>query len=58
VIEPARPSQQYIEGRIEFHESGALFYAKHRQTQLEAWSKKMAAEWRAKLEGREAGDGE
>jgi hypothetical protein len=56
--EPAHPSQEYIEHRIEFHEHGARFYAHHGQTQLEAWSKKMAAEWRAKLEGRQPGDGE
>lgn len=54
----AHPSQKYIEGQISFYESGAQFFQKHGETQLEAWAKKMAAEWRAKLEGRQPGDGE
>lgn len=61
MMEPAHPTEQYIERRVAFHESGAYFYAKHGQTELASWAKKMAAQWREKLpkiEKREAGDGE
>jgi hypothetical protein len=61
IVEPARPSEQYIEGRVAFHESGAEWYRKHGQTQLADWAREQAALWKAKLEPvkvREPGDGE
>lgn len=70
MIEPAHPTQRYIEGRVAFHESGAEYYTLHRQAQLAAWSVEQVALWKAKwvafarnvelkaLEGREPGDGE
>jgi hypothetical protein len=59
MIEPLRPTERYIERRVEFHESGAEFYRQHQQSVLEAWSRQMAADWRRKLpqEPRPAHDG-
>jgi hypothetical protein len=58
MIEPAHPTEQYMEGRLAFFESGIAFYARHGQTQLAEWSRKEADKWREKLKGRQPGDGE
>jgi len=57
-MEPARPTQQYIEGRIAFNESGAAWYHQQGQQQLAKWSREQVNKWRAKLaevKGREPG---
>jgi hypothetical protein len=62
MIEPERPSQQYIEGRISFHQSGAEWFERMGQKQLAEWSRSLVAKWAEKLQAlkctREVGDGE
>jgi hypothetical protein len=63
IIEPAHPTEQYIEGRIAFHQSGAEYFARQGQTQLATWSRVLVQRWSEKLDavrrvGRETGDGE
>lgn len=60
ILEPTHPSDRYIEGRIDFYESGAEFYSDHGQTQLAKWSAGEAEKWRQRLKPtvREPGDGE
>lgn len=57
---PAHPSQAYIEGMVQFHSEGAMWYREHGQASLAKWARGLADEWRAKLPGvkRETGDGE
>jgi len=62
-MEPTHPTEQYIEGRISFHQSGAEYFERQGQTQLAAWSRALVAMWSEKLDamkrvGRESGDGE
>jgi len=63
IAEPSRPTEKYIEGRLEFHQAGAAFYARHCQSELAAWSLLQAQVWAEKLaavrsQTREPGDGE
>jgi hypothetical protein len=63
MMEPLHPTEQYIEGRISFHQSGAEYFARQGQTQLAQWSKTLVQRWSEKLDamkrvGRESGDGE
>lgn len=58
MIEPKHPTEEYIEGRIAFHESGMEWYRAHDQPKLAEWSKAEAEKWRAKLKAREPGEGE
>lgn len=60
MIEPAHPTERYIEGRIAFNEEGAAYYAKHGQRKLAQWSRDEAEKWREKLKPtvREGGEGE
>lgn len=46
---PSRPSEEYILGRLAFHESQIEWFNKHEQTVLAEWAKSMAEEWRGKL---------
>ena len=48
-MEPAHPTEQYIEGRLAFYESGAAFYSQHGQRKLAQWSRDEAEKWRQKL---------
>ena len=48
-MEPAHPTEQYIEGRLAFYESGAAFYSQHGQRKLAQWSWDEAEKWRQKL---------
>jgi hypothetical protein len=58
ILEPTHPTEQYIEGRLAFYESGAAFYSHYGQTQLAKWSSDEAEKWREKLKPavREPGD--
>jgi hypothetical protein len=63
IAEPLHPTEQYIEGRISFHQSGAEYFARHGQAQLAQWARTQVARWSEKLDamkrvGRESGDGE
>jgi hypothetical protein len=62
ILEPAHPTEQYIEGRIAFHQSGAEYFARQGQTQLAQWSRALVSRWSEKLalmkKRREPGDGE
>ena len=63
IAEPLHPTEQYIEGRISFHQSGAEYFTHHGQTQLVTWSRALVQRWSEKLDamkrvGRESGDGE
>jgi hypothetical protein len=65
MMEPAHPTERYIEGRIAFNESGAAYYEHQGQRQLAKWSREQVQVWteklaalKAKAQGREPGDGE
>jgi hypothetical protein len=63
MTEPLHPTEQYIEGRISFHQSGAEYYARQGQDRLATWSRAEVTRWSEKLDamkrvGRETGDGE
>ena len=63
IAEPLHPTEQYIEGRISFHQSGAEYFTHQGQARLATWSRAEVAKWSEKLDamkkgGRETGDGE
>lgn len=62
MMEPAHPTEKYIEGRISFHEAGAEYFERNGQTQLAKWSRGLVTKWSEKLDAlkkvREPGAGE
>jgi len=46
---PAHPTEKYILGRLDFHESQAEWFDRHEQPTLAAWAKAEAEVWREKL---------
>jgi hypothetical protein len=50
MMNPARPTEKYILGRIRFHEDQASWFRDHNEPKLAAWSQSIADTWRNKLE--------
>jgi len=50
MIEPEQPTEQYIRGRISFHQSQAQWFTQQDQTQLAAWANSLVEKWHGKLE--------
>jgi len=54
VIEPEHPKEKYIQGRISFHETQAVWFQQNDQIKLADWARAETERWRAKL--REKGE--
>lgn len=50
MMNPARPTEKYILGRISYHESQVQWFADHNLPSLAKWARSMVETWQEKLE--------